>query len=125
MHCIPATSPLLILVVDDSATSRVVIGRQLKKLACEVITACDGASALATLAQHVFDLVLLDCQMPDVSGYEVARRFRKTAACACTPIIAISAASDALHLQRCAASGIDGVLEKPLPPEQLQKTLST
>jgi len=61
-----------VLVVDDSATSRFAIDRQLKKLGCGVTSASDGASALGVLATYRFDLVLLDCQMPDLDGYEVA-----------------------------------------------------
>ncbi|WP_050476802.1 response regulator [Herbaspirillum rhizosphaerae] len=117
----------LVLVVDDSATSRVVVERQLKKLGCNVSTAQDGASGLAAMAKTEFDLVLLDCQMPDMSGYEVAmqvRRRERADESAHTPIIAISAETDAAHMQKCLDSGMDGVLGKPLPVDELKKILS-
>lgn len=117
----------LILVVDDSATSRVVIEKQLKKLGCNVTTAQDGTSGLAAMAKVEFDLVLLDCQMPDMSGYDVAmqvRRREREEESAHTPIVAISAETDAAHMQMCLDSGMDGVLGKPLPVDELKKILS-
>jgi len=127
MSVLPDTTHPMVLVVDDSATSRFAIDRQLKKLGCGVTSASDGASALEVLATCRFDLVLLDCQMPDMDGYEVARQFRlregKTDA-PYTPIIAISAEADAGHMQLCLDSGMDGVLGKPLPAEELKKMLA-
>jgi len=123
-----APAPLLqILVVDDSATSRVVIEKQLKKLGCDVATAQDGSSGLAALLDGEFDLVLLDCQMPDMSGYDVAKTFRRREReeeLVHTPIIAISAETDTGHMQLCLDSGMDGVLGKPLPPDELKKMIS-
>jgi len=123
-----ATAPLLqILVVDDSATSRVVIEKQLKKLGCDVATAQDGSSGLAAMRNGEFDLVLLDCQMPDMSGYDVAKIFRRREReeeLMHTPIIAISAETDTAHMQLCLDSGMDGVLGKPLPVDELKKMLS-
>lgn len=123
-----ATAPLLqILVVDDSATSRVVIEKQLKKLGCDVATAQDGNSGLAAMRDGEFDLVLLDCQMPDMSGYDVAKIFRRREReeeLTHTPIIAISAETDTAHMQLCLDSGMDGVLGKPLPVDDLKKMLS-
>ncbi|MFL9878831.1 response regulator [Herbaspirillum rhizosphaerae] len=127
MTTISSTPKPLILVVDDSATSRVVIEKQLKKLGCSVATANDGTSGLEAMSKIEFDLVLLDCQMPDMSGYDVARQVRKRERqeeSAHTPIIAISAETDAAHMQMCMDSGMDGVLSKPLPVDELTKILS-
>lgn len=127
MTTIAPTPSLQILVVDDSATSRVVIEKQLKKLGCDVSTAQDGSSGLAAMQSGEFDLVLLDCQMPDMSGYDVAKIFRRRQReeeLAHTPIIAISAETDTAHMQLCLDSGMDGVLGKPLPVDELKKMLS-
>lgn len=121
------TTHPVVLVVDDSATSRFAIDRLLKKLGCDVTSASGGAAALEVLALHRFDLVLLDCQMPDMDGYEVARQFRlseKQRSVPYTPIIAISAEADTEHLQLCLECGMDGVLGKPLPAEELRKMLA-
>lgn len=118
----------VVLVVDDSATSRVVLERQLIKLDCQVLTAGDGAMALAVIDQGGIDVVLLDCQMPDMSGYEVVRRIRQAEAAAgqkrYLPVVAISGDTDVIHHQRCIESGMDAVLTKPLQPQVLQSLIT-
>ena len=117
-----------ILVVDDSATSRMVIEKQLRKFGCSVAGAEDGRSALAAIQAQRYDLVLLDCYMPDMNGYEVARRVRAAEEsnpdAGYTPLIGISAEADAAHVQLCLESGMDGILGKPLPIEEFKKMLS-
>ncbi|MFL9927542.1 response regulator [Herbaspirillum lusitanum] len=116
-----------VLVVDDSATSRVVIEKQLKKFACLVETAANGGQAITAMEKSRYALVLLDCYMPDMNGYEVARYVRRMEAeqgLSHTPIIAISAEADAEHVQLCLDSGMDGILGKPLPQDELKKILS-
>jgi CheY-like chemotaxis protein len=120
---------VVVLVVDDSATNRVVLEKQLKKLGCDVLTANDGQSALRLIGQDVaIDLVLLDCQMPDISGYEVARQVRASAGASDNerylPLIAISGDSDAAHTQLCYQSGMDGVLNKPVAVQELRNLLA-
>ncbi|EJN07057.1 response regulator [Herbaspirillum sp. YR522] len=115
-----------ILVVDDSATSRTMLEKQLLRSGCEVECAQDGGSALAALARTHYDLVLLDCYMPDMNGYEVARevRRREEGAATYTPLIGISAEVDAAHTQLCLDSGMDGMLGKPLPQDQFKHLLA-
>lgn len=116
-----------VLVVDDSATSRVVIEKQLRKFGCRVDGAEDGRSALAALEARRYDLVLLDCYMPDMNGYEVARQVRAKegdGANGYTPLIGISAEADAAHIQLSLDSGMDGILGKPLPLEEFKKMLA-
>ena len=132
MFAVPAAPTLrksVVLVVDDSATSRVVVERQLLKLDCLVLSAGDGVTALAAIEQGGIDLVLLDCQMPDMSGYEVVRRIRQIEAARAgrdqyLPVVAISGDADALHRQRCLDSGMDAVLTKPLQPQVLHSLLT-
>ena len=115
-----------ILVVDDSATSRTMLEKQLQRCGCEVACAADGGSALAALQRSPYDLVLLDCYMPDMNGYEVARkvRQREEGAATYTPLIGISAEVDAAHTQLCLDSGMDGMLGKPLPLDQFKHLLA-
>jgi CheY-like chemotaxis protein len=126
----PSSQIATVLVIDDSATNRIVIEKQLKKLGCCVSSASDGASGLAVIAQGGLDLVLLDCQLPDISGYDVARRVReKEMQQDCQqsvrlPIIAISGDTDMAHRQLCFDSGMDGILAKPLPLEVLREMLT-
>ncbi|MCA1322977.1 response regulator [Herbaspirillum sp. alder98] len=115
-----------VLVVDDSATSRTMLEKQLQRCGCGVECAENGSSALAAMALGRYDLVLLDCYMPDMNGYEVARRVRQREenSGVYTPLIGISAEADATHTQLCLDSGMDGVLGKPLPLEQFKQLLA-
>jgi len=115
-----------ILVVDDSATSRTMLEKQLLRCGCVVECVEDGGSALAALGRGRYDLVLLDCYMPDMNGYEVARKVRQHEenGAVYTPLIGISAEADAVHTQLCLECGMDGVLGKPLPLEQFKKLLA-
>lgn len=119
-----------ILVVDDSATSRAIIEKQLKKLGCTVAVAQNGASGLDAMTKQDYDLVLLDCQMPDMSGYEVVAHYRARerdngGGRARLPVIAISAEDGATHQQLCVDCGMDDVLSKPLSFEALTTMLSS
>ncbi|MEM4989172.1 transporter substrate-binding domain-containing protein [Collimonas sp. H4R21] len=111
-----------ILVVDDHPNNRQVIQRQLEELNCNAVLVADGPSALALLETRQFPLVLLDCYLPGMDGYQVARtiRAREQGSGRHQPIIAISAAVDTGHVQRCMESGMDGVLKKPLRLNELQ-----
>lgn len=115
-----------ILVVDDSATSRTMLEKQLLRCGCEVECAENGSDALAALARGRYDLVLLDCYMPDMNGYDVARkvRQREEQGGTYTPLIGISAEADVANTQLCLESGMDGVLGKPLPLEQFKQLLA-
>lgn len=117
-----AASGPVILVVDDHANNRLVIQRQLEELNCTAALAANGPEALALLAAHRFPLVLLDCYLPGMDGYQVARTIRKQeqGSGRHQPVIAISAAMDAGHVQRCMESGMDGILRKPLRLHELK-----
>ncbi|BDU20029.1 ATP-binding protein [Dyella sp. GSA-30] len=105
-----------ILLVEDHPANRFVIEQQLRSLQCRVFTAETGRAALEMLQQHSFDLVMLDCGLPDMEGYEVTRqvRAREAKLHRHTPIVAMSASSNAVHKMACIECGMDGVLTKPL-----------
>jgi two-component system, NarL family, sensor histidine kinase EvgS len=114
-----------ILVVDDHPNNRLVIQHQLEELNCDVVLAEDGPTALTLLDLRQFSLILLDCYLPGMDGYQVARtiRQREQGSQRHQPIIAISAAIDTGHQQRCMESGMDGVLKKPLRLNELQSMI--
>ncbi|MGL4907052.1 MAG: response regulator, partial [Plesiomonas sp.] len=91
------------------------------------ITACNGHEALALLdAGTDISLILLDCYMPELDGFEVAQRIRRNEIARdlpMTPIIAISADSGEEHYARCLDSGMDGISTKPLSLKQLKALL--
>lgn len=122
----PSGTPARILVVEDHPHSRVILLEQLKTLGVEPVGLPDGLAALAETARQEPALILMDCHLPGMDGYEATRRIRQREAeqgRSHVPIIAISTASDAQHLKKCMDSGMDGVLKKPLRMEELQSIL--
>jgi two-component system sensor histidine kinase EvgS len=104
-----------VLVVEDHPYNQSLLRQQLGTLGVDTTLADCGAAALSILQQESFDLVLMDCHMPGMDGYETTRRIRSSdTAAASVPVIAISAATDADHLHKCEESGMDGVLRKPV-----------
>ncbi|KGS51774.1 hpt domain protein [Burkholderia pseudomallei MSHR5492] len=105
-----------VLVVEDQPLNAELIRLQLAELHCDATIANTGQAALGLLDDQAFALVLLDCNLPDIDGYEVARRIRAARRNATTylPVIAISALTDHAHLHECIAAGMDGSLRKPL-----------
>ena len=109
------TKDISVLLVEDHPAIRFVFEQQLRSIGC-LVTACpDGASALRMFDNQCFDLVLMDCGLPDMSGYDVTRALRKREKDGHhTPILALSASTDATHKMTCIESGMDGLLKKPL-----------
>ncbi|MBU2049213.1 MAG: response regulator [Gammaproteobacteria bacterium] len=104
-----------VLVVEDHPVNQKLIGEQLTILGVDACVMPSGAQAIALLLHEAFDVVLMDCHMPEMDGYETTRRIRRDLpALASMPIIALSAATDASHLQECQASGMDGIVHKPV-----------
>ena len=120
-------SGLSIMVVEDNPINRRVVTTQLEKLfAGEVVVAEDGQKALDLLAGTEVDLILLDCQMPGLDGFEVARQIRSDAERYGTPvIIALTAHALSEERQRCLEVGMDDFLSKPLSFQNLRATLKT
>lgn len=118
-----------VLAVDDQPANLLILEYQLQALDCDVELAADGAQALEKAAAQSFHLILLDCQLPDIDGYTVAERIRAREAGtggtgAHTPILAISSATDDEHQQRVLASGMDGMLTKPIRDEMLRDLIA-
>ncbi|WP_254894751.1 ATP-binding protein [Chromobacterium haemolyticum] len=122
-----ALPPHRLLVVEDMEMNQQAIRRQLAQLGCVAIIAEDGQTALQRLRQgETFAMILMDCNLPGIDGYETARRIRQLESerdLPFTPIIAVSAISDLAHKNRCIASGMDGMLSKPLSLRDLEDIL--
>lgn len=110
-----ALQRLAVLIVDDHQMSRQFAASLLRELGAQCVLAESGPAALALLAQHPFDLVLLDINMPEMSGYDVVRALRASGGeNAATPVLALTAASTQEDRRRCAASGMQGFVAKPV-----------
>ena len=105
--------PLLVLVVDDSVTVRKVTSRLLERHGMHVLTAKDGVDAMALLAEHAPDLMLLDIEMPRMDGFEVATQVRNDPRLAHLPIIMITSRTGQKHRDRAMAIGVNDYLGKP------------
>ncbi len=107
------------LVVDDSITVRRVTQRLLERNGMRVMTARDGADAVALLAENVPDIILLDIEMPRMDGYEVAAQVRADPRLADVPIIMITSRVGDKHRARAIELGVDDYLGKPYQESQL------
>lgn len=100
-----------ILVVEDTATSAMILLSWLKKTNCELVFAENGEEALCILEKQKFDLVLMDIQMPIIDGMTAARKFRSQGKS--TPLIALSAHAFAEHRKAALEAGFNGYIVKP------------
>gem|GEM_PF-2646234 len=115
-----------ILVAEDHETNRNVIRRQLASLGYTVEIVVDGRAALAAIEAAPYDLVLTDCHMPELDGYELARAVRereRSLGQPRVPIIALTAATLKGEAERCFAAGMDDYLTKPVKLAHLDETL--
>ncbi|MBZ0153876.1 MAG: response regulator [Planctomycetes bacterium] len=112
-----------VLVVEDNAINQTVARRMLEQLGQTVHLAGNGIEALAALQQASFDLVLMDCQMPEMDGFEATRRIRAGEAPPRLPIIALTANSLKGDRERCLAAGMDDYLSKPIRMADLSTLL--
>ncbi|MDR6714100.1 signal transduction histidine kinase/CheY-like chemotaxis protein [Pseudomonas hunanensis] len=108
-----------ILLVEDNPVNQLVAKGMLAKLGCEVVVANQGAEALEQLEQHTFDLILMDCNMPVMDGYEASRRIRQSGRWPQLPIVALTANAMPEERERCRAAGMDDYLAKPFRREEL------
>jgi PAS domain S-box-containing protein len=118
---------LRLLVAEDNETNRLVAGRFLERMGCEVQMAVNGAEALAQLARGSFDAVLMDCQMPVMDGYTATGRIRAGEVPGLNPripIIALTAFAMPSDRQKCLEAGMDDYLAKPLRMESLQQAFA-
>jgi class 3 adenylate cyclase len=105
-----------LLVADDNKVNRLLLGRNLELQGHRVVQAEDGAAALRRLRQEPFDLVLLDMEMPEMSGFEVLERMQTDPALRDIPVIVTSALEGEAHVVRCLELGAEDVLGKPVNP---------
>jgi CheY-like chemotaxis protein len=127
-----ATTPALrveglsVLVVEDNAVNQLIIDAMLKQLGHSVTLAADGRRALDALAQQDFDLVLMDCNMPDMDGLEATRRLRAGSAGVRdvnVPVIALTANALDGDRETCLAAGMDDFLPKPVTITALRRAI--
>jgi CheY-like chemotaxis protein len=116
--------PLRILLVDDNTMNQRVAGRMLGKFGYVPVLACSGAEAITAVSEKIFDVILMDVEMPDMDGLEVARRIRARRDLPVQPrIIAMTANATTEDRAHCLAAGMDDYLAKPVRPADLEAAI--
>jgi len=118
---------LRVLLADDNEVNRKVAGFILRKWGVLVHNACNGVEVLEALREFDFDIVLMDCQMPEMDGYEATRQLRSSSGLYKNPNIPVVAlTANALESDRgkCIAAGMDGYLSKPIDQSRLAWVLA-
>jgi signal transduction histidine kinase/HPt (histidine-containing phosphotransfer) domain-containing protein/ActR/RegA family two-component response regulator len=117
-----------ILLAEDNLVNQEIASAMLAHIGCLVDVVSDGLQALDALTRNRYDLVFMDCQMPELDGYEATRAIRAEEALSTPasrlPIIALTAHAMAGDRDLCLAAGMDDYLSKPFTKVQLQKILA-
>ncbi|MBA2342509.1 MAG: response regulator, partial [Thermoleophilaceae bacterium] len=113
----------VVLVAEDTQVNQAVAARMLEKGGFRVELAANGREAIDALSERSYAAVLMDCQMPELDGYEATRKIRDREQGRHTPIIAMTASSMEGDRERCLAVGMDDYLSKPLRARALTEAL--
>ncbi|HKU43542.1 MAG TPA: ATP-binding protein, partial [Polyangiales bacterium] len=120
----PRSTSRRVLIAEDNRVNQRVAARLVEKLGCEADVVASGEAVLEAARSTDYGLILMDCEMPGMDGYEATRRLRAGQDRASElPIIALTAHAAADQEQRCLAAGMNGFLTKPITLEQLRLTL--
>jgi len=115
-----------VLVVEDNPVNQAVVKKMLERAGLSPVTANDGVEALQAIEQETFDIVLMDCQMPVMDGYQATAAMRdreQQQGLMHLPVIAMTANVMAGDRERCLEAGMDDYLAKPVKPAVLETLL--
>ena len=114
-----------VLVAEDNPVNRIVTVGLLEEAGCRVDTAANGLEAVDAFTRGAYDLVLMDCRMPEMDGYTAASEIRRLeTAGRRTPIVALTAHAVAGEAERCRAAGMDDCVAKPAGPDVIAGLLN-
>ena len=118
------TTALRILVAEDNPVNRMLATKLLEKMGCTVEVACDGVEAVQMALRENYDLVFMDCFMPNMDGYAATAELRRCRASGPhVPIVALTASAMVEDRAACLAAGMDDYLSKPIEVEALRAVL--
>ena len=113
-----------VLVAEDNEVNRMVTRRLIESLGYQVHSVEDGLGALDALDKESFDIVFMDCQMPNLDGYQATAQIRQRHTRPGVPIVALTASALKEDLERCLASGMNDYLSKPCSQRDLEIALN-
>jgi signal transduction histidine kinase/CheY-like chemotaxis protein/HPt (histidine-containing phosphotransfer) domain-containing protein len=114
-----------VLLAEDNVVNQRVATKLLEQLGCSVDLAVNGRRAVEALRTNRYDVVVMDCQMPEMDGFEATRAIRAEEGDGRhTPIVAMTANAMAGDRERCIEAGMDGYLTKPVRPDELAAAIS-
>jgi CheY-like chemotaxis protein len=116
-----------VLIAEDNVVNQRVSTHLLRKLGAHVRCVGNGVEALMALRDETYDVVLMDCQMPEMDGYEATRRIREGGqgmVNSAIPIIALTAHALGSDRDKCIAAGMNDYLSKPIDAARLQAALT-
>ncbi len=115
-----------VLLAEDHPISAEIIKRMLEQSGCRVSVAANGRNAAEIAGNYRFDLILMDCQMPEIDGYEATGLIRNSSGPnRSAKIIALSAHAEEIERSKCLLAGLDDFLCKPLTRESLARMFET
>ncbi len=120
-----AENPNRVLLVDDTQVNRRLASKMLEKLGVTVDMAVNGREAVVKAESQRYALILMDCQMPEMDGYEATARIRAhEGSLRHTPIVAMTASALPEDRKRCLDAGMDDYISKPVRHDTLRKAVS-
>jgi len=114
----------MILIAEDNLINQKVIERMVQKLGYRADLVANGRAALEALSQSAYGLVFMDCQMPEMDGFEACREIRKReSGVGHIPIVAITANAMKGDRERCLEAGMDDYVSKPFKQDDLKNVI--
>ncbi len=113
-----------ILLVEDTIVNQKIAEIMLSKLGLTIDLACDGKQAIEYYNRNDYDLIFMDCRMPNMDGYEATKIIRKSSKQKHIPIIALTANAMNEDREKCKSAGMDDIVTKPFKQIQLEKAIS-
>ena len=112
-----------VLLAEDNAVNQRLALRLLEKLGCRVDVAGNGREAVRMAQQFTYDLIFMDCRMPEMDGYEACRQIRLRQTASRVPIVALTAHAIKGAREECLQTGMDDYLTKPVRPADFERML--
>jgi signal transduction histidine kinase/CheY-like chemotaxis protein len=112
-----------VLIAEDNAVNQKLLRRMLERRGCVIDVACDGKQAVEFATTRRYSLILMDCQMPEMDGFEATRRVRRALGESAPPIVAVTARAMSQDHQACLEAGMIDHLMKPLSAASLDAIL--